>query len=167
MVAFVAAAIAPDDAVILSIRANYNKAKDEIKLIDKEKRSTRVMESAVRFDVPGKGIAQEVIRFYFTPVYFGEQKEYVDYRLFFVSRHLKLAGKSYYEEYLYEQGELLFVLENGYDCDGNKTEKRFYYAGGDIYEMRGGGESWESASARLMADDYRHSFDNLIRNAKE
>ena len=147
MVAFVAAAIAPDDAVILSIRANYNKAKDEIKLIDKDKRSTRGMESAVRFDVPGKGIAQEVIRFYFTPVYFGEQKEYVDYRLFFVSRHLKLAGKSYYEEY--------------------KTEKRFYYAGGDIYEMRGASESWESASARLMADDYRHSFDNLIRNAKE
>lgn len=160
-----AASVAPDDAVILSIRDRYNQAKELMRLT---KDGPDKMETTIHYEEPGKGKASESIQFFFNTVCYGENCEYADRRLYFVTRQLKLAGKKYYEEYLYDKnGQLAFALEQGYDDKGNKTEKRFYYQDGEFYQMSGPAEEWEHYTMTILADDYRHSFDNLIRNAKE
>ena len=162
-------AIAGDDAVITSISKEYNQAQATIKT-HKRSQAKNDMVTTMRYDVPGKGAAVETLHFFFNVEQYGDQGEFINYQLFFVTRQLSLGGRKYYEEYLYDSqtGQLSFTVKRDYDSDGNRVEKRFYYRDGTIYRTVGGPLNlYEDELTYFLGQDYRHAFDNLMRNAKE
>ena len=162
-------AAAEDDAVITDIGKQYHQALTTIKQ-HKRTAAKHDMVTTMRYEVPGKGAAVETLHFFFNLEQFGENGEFVNYQLFFVTRQLRLAGRHYYEEYLYDNrsGQLAFAVKRDYDSAGKRVEKRFYYRDGTIYRTTGAPlGQYEDDLTMMLSQDYRHAFDNLIRNAKE
>ena len=163
-----ALAVDSSDPVILSIRNCYNKAQEAVKNNGKDKQKRSDMVTTLHYMVPGSGPTTETLQFFFNMALFGEESEFVDYRLYFITRKYNLGNRKFYEEYLYDNGQLVFVFKQGYNSDGKKVDKRLYYRNGEIYQVVGElTEPYETEITRYLANDYLVSFNNLIRNAKE
>ncbi len=163
----ISAAAQEADPVIASIRQAYDKACQTIKRGDKNARNEMV--STLKYQVPGSGQVTETFRFFSRLEVFGENNEFTNYALYFVTRQYKIAGRKYYEEYLFNRNSTpIFVFKQGYDEAGKKTEKRLYYQNGTIYSVVGElTETYEAEISYAYATEFRQAFDNLIRNAKE
>ncbi len=165
----IALAMSAGDDVITSIRSEYNQAQATIKQ-NKSTKAKNDMVTTMRYDVPGKGAAVETLHFFFKVEQFGPVGEFVNYQLFFVTRQLSLGGHKSYEEYLYDSqtGQLVFSVKQERDSKGSLIEKRLYYRDGTIFSTEGGTlDLYEEELTYFLGQDYRHAFDNLIRNAKE
>lgn len=168
LIAFSTVANETGDPVINAIKSEYSQAKNIIKSNDKNKATRNSMTTTMRYLVPGKGMATETVQFFFNTEQFGENNEFVNYQLFFVTRQYKLGDRKCYEEYLYNNNsQPVFVFIQDYDDNGKRQDKRFYYLDGSIYKTLGPTMDYEDLSTMIQAQDYRQSFDNLIRNAKE
>ena len=157
-----------DDAVIRDIRAAYAQAHADIKAAGKSKTTRNDMVCTLRYQVPGKGTADEKISFYSRLEQFGDSGQYVNYSLYFVTRQLKVGGRKYYEEYLFNRHSTpIFVYKRDYDAHGKEVDKRFYYNDERLYRTMGPMEQYDGEATYFQARDYRQAFDNLIGNAKE
>lgn len=169
LLAMAATAAQPADDVLAGIRTAYSNAQQAIKANTRDKRSCNDMVTTMHYQVPGSGRATEAVQFFYRLDLFGSSSEYADYKLFFVTRQQSLAGRKSYEEYLYDDGgNLIFVFEKGYDRNGKRVERRYYYRDGELHSRLGDTtEGYEHLTFKILAQDYLQSFNNLIRNAKE
>ncbi len=174
MMAIAAAAQQPDP-VITSIRDAYRQAKAGIK---QNKSKGNEMVTTMRYTVRGSGLTTDELHFFYVTTegtYMLNEGDNRDphfnyYPLNLITRYYNKGAKKYYEEYLFdpESERLLFVLNQGYDDDGNYYERRLYFNGGSVYKVVGTDTStFDQQVITLQAGELRHAFDNLINNPKE
>lgn len=174
MMALTAAAEQPD-AVITSIREAYSQAQSAVK---QNKGQGNELVSTMRYTVRGSGLTTEVLHFFYVTTegtYLLNEGDTRDphfnyYPLNLVTRSYNMGAKKFYEEYLFEPDSqrLLFVLMKGYDDNGRRYERRFYYKDRELYKFVGTeATDFEKECVAYQADELLHAFDWLMRNPKE
>ena len=171
--ALVAAAEEPDP-IISSIRDTYQQAKESMK---KNKGMGNEMVTKFDYTVRGKGKTTETLHFFYNTVqgtYLvtdDSDPHFFYYPLYFVTRSYNIGNQKYYEEYLFDSSsqQLLFALTQGYDDDGKRLDRRFYFHEGNIYNIISPTitDEFTVDCVIYQADELRHAFDWIIRNPKE
>lgn len=173
IVVLTAAAAQPDDAVVTSIRNAYSQAKEAIK---SGKNQGNEMVTTLNYTVRGEGKTTETLHFFYKTVqgtYMMDDDgdpHFYYYPLYFITRSYNIGKRKYYEEFLFDTDteQLIFAFMQGYDENGKKIDRRFYFKDGSVYDTLGPAPTpYMEEQVMLQADELKRAFNNIARNPKE
>lgn len=148
------AAQAQSDARVAEIRKLYAEVKQGIELKIQAELPHDDMVVSLDYMAPGAGPIKDVTHYYYDGE-FEEEANNVVYRPNFITRKFNIGAMKYYEEFLFEEGSLVF-----YYCKQLENETRFYwgpsgYLHEDIKGERLASPNSAASSANLMKDVFQ------------
>ena len=145
------------DARVAEIRRLYAEVKENMEYRKKAEIPPNDMVVTLNYMAPGAGPIKDVTHYF----YDGEFKEdagNVVYCPIFITRKYNVGAAEYYEEYLFDEGSLVF-----YFCKQLDNETRYYWGiNGFMHEVIKGERLTGDTAAADLASDMKIAFDKLI-----
>lgn len=145
------------NAQVAKIRKMYAEAKEM--MANKEKAELPVDETIVtsNYMAPGAGPVKDVTHYYYSGD-FDENLGNVYYTPYFISRKYNVGARDFYEEFLFDKGDLVF-----YFSKSENDEIRYYWGpDGFFHEVIKGKKTMDEVFANRLAHDLKDAFDKLM-----
>ena len=106
---------------------------------------------------PGAGPVKDVTHYYYSGD-FDENLGNVYYTPYFISRKYNVGARDFYEEFLFDKGDLVF-----YFSKSENDEIRYYWGpDGFFHEVIKGKKTMDEVFANRLAHDLKDAFDKLM-----
>ena len=145
------------NAQLSDIRKKYAETKEM--MANKKKADLPPDETVVtsNYMAPGAGPIKDVTHYYYSGE-FDENLGNVCYTPYFITRKYNVGAREYYEEFLYDKGNLVF-----YFCKSQNDETRYYWGtNGFFHEMIKGQKQMDEVFAARLANDLTEAFHKLM-----
>ena len=145
------------NAQLADIRKKYAEAKEI--MANKKKAEVPPDETVVtsNYMAPGAGPIKDVTHYYYTGE-FDENLGNVFYTPYFITRKYNVGAKEYYEEFLYDKGDLVF-----YFSKSEEGETRYYWGPNNFFhELIKGQKQMDEVFAARLANDLTEAFHRLM-----
>ena len=148
------AAQAQSDARVTEIRKLYAEVKQAIELKIQDGSPHDDMVVSLDYMAPGAGPIKDITHYYYDGEY-DEEARTVVYRPNFITRKYNVGAMEFYEEFLFDDGSLVF-----YFCKQEDNETRYYwglsgYLREDIKGERLSSPNSAASDANLMKDVFQ------------
>ena len=145
------------NAQVAQIRKQYAEAKE--RMASHKKADLPPDETVVtsNYMAPGAGPVKDVTHYYYCGE-FDENLGNVYYTPYFITRSSNVGARTYYEEFLFNKGSLVFYFSKSGD-----NETRYYFgAGGFFHEVIKGEKYMDEVFAARLAHDLTEAFHRLM-----
>ena len=145
------------DAQVAKIRKMYAEAKEV--MANKKKAELPPDETVVtsNYMAAGAGPIKDVTHYYYTGD-FDENLGTQYYTPYFMTRKYNVGAREYYEEYLFDKGNLVFYFSK---C-GNDEMRYYWGQDGFFHEVIKGEKSIDEIMVFRIANDLKDAFDKLM-----
>lgn len=145
------------NAQLADIRKKYAEAKE---IMDNKKKAELPVDETVvtsNYMAPGAGSIKDVTHYYYTGE-FDENLGNVYYTPYFITRKYNVGAREYYEEFLFDKGNLVFYFNKS-----QNDETRYYWGqNGFFHEMIKGQKQMDEVFASRLANDLTEAFHRLM-----
>ena len=151
---------------VATIRRLYAEAKQLIAQKAQEENTRNELTVNSHLMVPGCGITEETIHYYFE-LADGDESDFYSYQPYLITRSYNVAARKFYEEFLYDRqtADLIFAFFSGDNMDtGEKDETRYYWGvppQGLVHEQVKGERNMDEVFASRLAYDLMEAFHRL------
>ena len=145
------------DAQVAHIRKKYAEAKEI--MANKKRAEVPPDETVVtsNYMAPGGGPTKDVTHYYYSGEY-DENLGNVFYTPYFITRKYNVGAKEYYEEFLFDKGDLIF-----YFSKSENDETRYYWGPNNFFhEVIKGQKQMDEVFATRLAQELTTAFNNLM-----
>ena len=145
------------NAQVAQIRKLYAEAKEI--MAKKQKAEVPPDETVVtsNYMAPGAGPIKDVTHYFYSGE-FDENLGNVYYTPYFITRSYNVGARSYYEEFLFDKGSLVFYFNKS-----QNDETRYYWgSGGFFHEAIKGQKMMDEVFASRLANDLLEAFHRLM-----
>lgn len=151
------ATVQAQNTQVTNIRQMYAKAKES--MASRKKAELPPNETVVTSDymAPGAGPVKDVTHYYYNSD-FDENLGNYFHTPYFITRKYNVGARDYYEEFLYDKGNLVF-----YFCKSQNDETRYYWgANGFFHEDIKGQKQMDEVFASRLSYDLKEAFNRLM-----
>lgn len=145
------------NAQLADIRKKYAEAKE---IMDNKKKAELPPDETVvtsNYMAPGAGPIKDVTHYYYSGE-FDENLGNVYYTPYFITRKYNVGAREYYEEFLFDKGNLVFYFNKS-----QNDETRYYWGqNGFFHEMIKGQKQMDEVFASRLANDLTEAFHRLM-----
>ena len=144
-------------AQLADIRKKYAEAKEI--MANKKKAEVPPDETVVtsNYMAPGAGPIKDVTHYFYSGE-FDENLGNVYYTPYFITRKYNVGAREYYEEFLFDKGNLVF-----YYIKSQNDETRYYWGpNGFFHELIKGQKQMDEVFASRLAQELTSAFNNLM-----
>lgn len=152
-----AGAVHAQNAQVANIRKMYAEAKEVI--ANKKKAELPPDETVItsNYMAPGAGAIKDVTHYYYSGE-FDENLGNVYYTPYFITRKYNVGAREYYEEFLFNKGDLVFYFNKSVN-----DETRYYWGpNGFFHEAIKGQKMMDEVFAARLANDLTEAFHRLM-----
>ncbi len=145
------------NAQLADIRKKYAEAKEI--MANKKKAELPPDETVVtsHYMAPGAGPVKDVTHYFYTGE-FDENLGNVYYTPYFITRKYNVGAREYYEEFLFNKGNLVFYYNKS-----QNDETRYYWGqNGFFHEIVKGQKMMDEVFAARLANDLTEAFHRLM-----
>ena len=145
------------NAQVANIRKMYAEAKEI--MANKKKAELPPDETVVtsNYMAPGAGSIKDVAHYYYTGE-FDENLGNVYYTPYFITRKYNVGAREYYEEFLFDKGDLVFYFNKS-----QNDETRYYWGPNNFFhEAIKGQKMMDEVFAARLANDLVEAFHRLM-----
>ena len=145
------------DAQVANIRKKYAEAKEI--MANKKRAEVPPDETVVtsNYMAPGGGPTKDVTHYYYSGEY-DENLGNVFYTPYFITRKYNVGAREYYEEFLFDKGDLIF-----YFSKSENEETRYYWGPNNFFhEVIKGQKQMDEVFATRLAQELTSAFNNLM-----
>ena len=149
--------IQAQNAHVANIRKKYAEAKEV--MANKKKAELPLDETVVtsNYMSPGAGPVKDVTHYYYSGE-FDENLGNVYYTPYFITRKYNVGAREYYEEFLFDKGDLVFYFNKS-----QNDETRYYWGpNGFFHEVIKGQKMMDEVFASRLANDLTEAFHRLM-----
>lgn len=142
---------------LAEIRKIYAEAKEI--MANKKKAEVPLDETVVtsNYMAPGAGPIKDVTHYYYTGE-FDENLGNVFYTPYFITRKYNVGAREYYEEFLFDKGDLAF-----YFSKSEEGETRYYWGPNNFFhELIKGQKQMDEVFVTRLAQELTSAFNNLM-----
>lgn len=145
------------NAQVAQIRKLYADAKEI--MANKKKAEVPADETVVtsNYMAPGAGPIKDVTHYYYNGE-FDEDLGNVYYTPYFITRSSNVGARTYYEEFLFDKGSLVFYFSKS----GNNETRYYFGTGGFFHEVIKGEKYMDEVFAARLANDLTEAFHRLM-----
>ena len=145
------------NAQVADIRKKYAHAKEI--MANKKRAEVPPDETVVtsNYMAPGGGPTKDVTHYYYNGE-FDENLGNVFYTPYFITRKYNVGAREYYEEFLFDKGDLIF-----YFSKSENDETRYYWGPNNFFhEVIKGQKLMDEVFATRLAQELTSAFNNLM-----